>query len=327
MASLTDWMGPIGAGVGVAGNVATLIGQKKREDRSNENQKKMMDLQMQNQMKLNKQGQALSMDMWNKTNYGAQMKHMKDAGLNVGMMYGGSGGGGTTANSGSGGSAASGSAAAPQQMDISGIGNSVMNAAQIGLINAQTKKVEAETPKVEQDTKLSKAQELNVMQDVENKKAQEVLTRLQSGGQELDNRFKGRGMDTQLYILERQGEKINKEIEGLVINNALDKESAQYKIGILKGEAAGVWIKNAAMEQGIKVDEAKVRQINASIGKMIADIQIGWAGLGIKERQAASAEVANKIKAEFPSVQQWIGKGANTLSEGIEAIMRGKISW
>jgi hypothetical protein len=31
------------------------------------------------------------MDMWNKTNYGAQVEHMKNAGLNPALMYKGSG--------------------------------------------------------------------------------------------------------------------------------------------------------------------------------------------------------------------------------------------
>ena len=31
------------------------------------------------------------MEMWNQTNYGAQRQHMEDAGLSVGLMYGGGG--------------------------------------------------------------------------------------------------------------------------------------------------------------------------------------------------------------------------------------------
>ncbi len=38
----------------------------------------------------------LSLDKWNKTNVGAQVKHMEDAGMNVGLMYGGGGKGGET---------------------------------------------------------------------------------------------------------------------------------------------------------------------------------------------------------------------------------------
>ena len=35
-------------------------------------------------------------EMWDYTNYENQVEYMKNAGLNVGLMYGGSGGGGAT---------------------------------------------------------------------------------------------------------------------------------------------------------------------------------------------------------------------------------------
>ena len=40
--------------------------------------------------------------MWNSTNVEAQIEHMKNAGMSISAMYGGSGGGGTTAGSGGG---------------------------------------------------------------------------------------------------------------------------------------------------------------------------------------------------------------------------------
>jgi hypothetical protein len=66
---------------------------------------------------LNKQGHDLQMDMWNKTNYGAQVKHMLEAGLNPALMYGSAGQGGTTGSQG-GGSAAGGSAVGENVMDM-----------------------------------------------------------------------------------------------------------------------------------------------------------------------------------------------------------------
>ncbi len=134
----------IGAGAGLLQSGLGMIGQRQREKRANKQNEKMQGIQFENQKKLNTQGQELAMDMWNKTNYGAQRKHLEDAGLNVGLMYGGGGAGGTTANSGSGGSASGGGTIQPQQMMDIGALDGMMKMAQIDLTKAQEKKTEAE---------------------------------------------------------------------------------------------------------------------------------------------------------------------------------------
>ena len=87
--------------------------------RGNATERGFMEQQYQNQRSLNQQGHDLQMDMWNKTNYGAQLQHMKDAGLNPALMYGMGGGGGATTGSQGGGSAAKGNA--QKQMGIEGL--------------------------------------------------------------------------------------------------------------------------------------------------------------------------------------------------------------
>ena len=98
----------------------------------------LMNQQMQNQMGLNEQGHDLQFDMWNKTNAGAQMQHLKDAGLNPALMYkqGGAGGvtGGQTGGSASGGSAGLGMAPQSPQMKLFG--------AQLRKMNAEAKFME-----------------------------------------------------------------------------------------------------------------------------------------------------------------------------------------
>ena len=67
----------IGAGVQGIG-IATGMGQGRKQYHRN---KKLMRFQKQHQMDLNQHGHDLQMDMWNKTNYKAQLEHMKAAGL------------------------------------------------------------------------------------------------------------------------------------------------------------------------------------------------------------------------------------------------------
>jgi len=95
-----------------------MIGGHGQERRNYRNNRKLMELQHQNQMGLNRQGHDLQMDMWNKTNYGAQVEHMKNAGLNPALMYKGAGAGGTTGSQG-GGSASMGNSQQGKVMDLS----------------------------------------------------------------------------------------------------------------------------------------------------------------------------------------------------------------
>ena len=72
-----NWWGT-GVGSGVS-EILGMIGGHSQERRNYRNNRKLMELQHQNQMGLNRQGHDLQMDMWNKTNYGAQVEHMKNA--------------------------------------------------------------------------------------------------------------------------------------------------------------------------------------------------------------------------------------------------------
>jgi hypothetical protein len=102
---------------GTGSQVLGMLGGIGQANRQYHRQKRLMGFQQQNQMALNQQGHDLQMDMWNKTNYGAQVKHMRDAGLNPALMYGSAGQGGTTGSQG-GGSAAGGSAVGEKVMDM-----------------------------------------------------------------------------------------------------------------------------------------------------------------------------------------------------------------
>lgn len=132
-------------------------------------------------------GHDLQYDMWNKTNYGNQVKHMKDAGLNPALMYGSAGQGGQTGSQG-GGSASMGQAQQMKMMDMQnlklgaeieaineGVNRSkwergekgtaeigdlearkALNEANVNLTNKQIKQVDANIKKMEADTNLTK---------------------------------------------------------------------------------------------------------------------------------------------------------------------------
>ena len=127
-----------------------LIGQRGREIRSMSNQQKLMNLQVQNQMKLDKYGQDLQLDTWKKTNYPAQVEMLKEAGLNPALLYGNGGSGGVTGSQG-GGSAASGNAPAPQPWIPLDISSGIKLMAELKIMEAQKENIEADTANKQAD--------------------------------------------------------------------------------------------------------------------------------------------------------------------------------
>ena len=89
------------------GVIGMMRGQYEADKHQNRT-RQLMGVSHRYQRDLNQQGHDLQFDMWNKTNYGAQVKHMLEAGLNPALMYGSAGQGGTTGSQ-TGGSAPSGS--------------------------------------------------------------------------------------------------------------------------------------------------------------------------------------------------------------------------
>jgi len=144
-------LGPIaGAVANVGTGLLGMITQNAREKRAMKNTQKLMGIQQKNQMQLDKYGQELQLDTWKRTSYPAQVEMLKEAGLNPGLLYGNGGPGGVTGSQG-GGSAASGSAPTPQQSPMD-LGNAIMMAKQIELLEAQKQKVNAETQNVTANT-------------------------------------------------------------------------------------------------------------------------------------------------------------------------------
>jgi hypothetical protein len=113
--------------------------------------KNIMALQNQYQQQAAEKSQQYAKDYWDYTNAENQVQHLKNAGLNVGLMYG---------QSGAGGMGASGGAhqASPEQPQGNPVGMALqvqqleqqrrMNDAQIALAEAQAEKAEAEATKI-----------------------------------------------------------------------------------------------------------------------------------------------------------------------------------
>lgn len=156
--SFISGLGSSGAstGIGFIGNaLSQAFGlswspQKAMEEQWKYN-KNIMALQNQYQQQAAEKSQQYAKDYWDYTNAENQIKHLKNAGLNVGLMYG---------QSGAGGMGASGGAhqATPEQPQGNPVGMALqvqqieqqrrMNDAQISLAEAQAEKARTEATKI-----------------------------------------------------------------------------------------------------------------------------------------------------------------------------------
>ena len=144
------------AGIGFLGNaLSQAFGLSWSPRKAMEEQwkynKNIMALQNQYQQQAAEKSQQYAKDYWDYTNAENQVRHLKNAGLNVGLMYG---------QSGAGGMGASGGAhqASPEQPQGNPVGMALqtqqieqqrrMNDAQISLAEAQAEKAKAEATKI-----------------------------------------------------------------------------------------------------------------------------------------------------------------------------------
>ncbi len=149
-------LGGLSSGIGgaVTGLVGGIFGSGKRaQEKQFQKELEKMKYQQQLNQQQAKFNQELALEMWRKTNYGAQIEEMKRNGLNPALIYGQSGQGGTTTGAGQAEGVSMGTSAAV------GMGlNAQMQMAQINALNAQAKKSDAEAEKTSGvDTELSKS--------------------------------------------------------------------------------------------------------------------------------------------------------------------------
>lgn len=127
----------IGAGIGIAT-------QGIENQQQLQQQQKLQNQQMQGQEALMKFQEGVQMDMWNKTNYAAQVEQLNKAGLNPALLYGKGGGGGMSVGGGmpsTGGAQANNNANAA----MSGMGIVSQQMAQLELMKAQKENIDADT--------------------------------------------------------------------------------------------------------------------------------------------------------------------------------------
>lgn len=207
--------------------------------------KEMMDYSMMKQLQ-----------MWNDTNYSAQMAQIHKAGLSPGLIYGMKGGGGISTGSPSGavtgGNAPSGGG---EMIAAAGMGM------QLQLLKAQKDNIEADTA--------------NKQADAANKGADTELKQVQINTAEVQNEIAGKTQNMQIAIVQEQLRKLHEEATIAINQQKVSTETVQTQIEKAKADLAqtvAITELNRAQEQAVKTTNEKTIQEIAKIKTEIQNI-------------------------------------------------------
>ncbi len=263
---MPEWLGQA-AGGAIGGAINTGLGLLLEDHNDRRQLEQHADLgrqQMGFDMEKMRYQNKMAKEMWDATNVGAQVGHLKDAGMSVGLAYNGSGAGGTTAGGGSGGNINTGDAPKGGG-EIMGL--QLMNA-QKGLLEAQTRKADADAKKTAgPDTRLTTAQ--GGLAEIQASLAADTY-------EDTQNKIKGEAQ--KLLGQGRQEASKGQEMH----------ETEETRISIKEAELVGISLANELKREGIKQTQ---EQVNA----LIESVKQKWAEVGVKKDKLKLDQFINDV--------------------------------
>ena len=343
----------IGAIMGIGGALTGALGANSASNQSWQRQHQLMEIQAELNQKNAKFNTAQAKEMWNYTNFKNQMKHIKEAGLSPGLIYGMGGQGGSTQGAG----AASG-VGLPQDQSVGmglraqEIGVEMANAlSQIKLNESQANKNEAEANKIKGvDTEAQKATIDNLIAQTSNEKIKKGLIlgqiRVADAEEELKRNTadwtKDKAEETRWNIrsLKKGIDKLTAEIDGVELDNDLKRRTIDNKVKestlTLQNLMAEILLKGS--QQKVNEEEAKAiparilqgweeltkkgkalinqrEQIDAYVQDVINKYELGKRGLDIREQELIKDVILGML--EIASKGAGAALGAKTGKTGL----------
>lgn len=283
-------MKELGMAIGTAaGSVfGSLMGNKMQQDQFG-NQLTLMKKQHEYNEASANAAQERAYEMWEKTNYAAQINQMKKANLSPALMYGQGGAGGGTV-SGAQGQGTSQPTDRSIEMKLKGqeMGLQLANlASQIKLNESQANKNNAEADKTAGvDTKLAENTIENLISQTKNEKDRNILIwadkRLKEATAEMQ--------EASAKLASGKNEKVGYEIK--LITKGLDKMEAEMK---------GLSLDNELKEKTMK---SKIEEAEMSVKALMNSILVGNSQIRLNNQQAEA--ITDKVMQDWQSVaQQW----------------------
>lgn len=236
------------------------IGRDADDRRQMNQQKRLNQMGLQNSKEMANYNYMLNKKMWDETNYEAQVQKMKEAGLNPAMLYGmgGEGGslGGSNMDAGHGGTAAN---AAQTAMAERGLGmQSGMQDAQIKMMEAQARKLNADADK---------------SQGVDTEAVRQTIENMQKSNELMSKQIDAINDETKNNEVRRAGWALDNAMKEM--QNALEEEKGSLNIDMLKIQIklAGENLKK--IEQDNQITKENKDLIKQQIKLQLLDLQSG----------------------------------------------------
>jgi hypothetical protein len=283
----------------VAGAALGMLGGAAAAGSQNRSQRRLMNMQYQNQRLLNQQGSDLQYDMWKKTNYPAQVAMMKEAGLNPALMYKGAGPGGTTGSQG-GGSAAGGNAAQVRMMDMS----NMLMGAEIKLKNSQANLNEKKTEETGQN--------------IRNLRESEKYTRLQADYLRIENANKQDVIDAELKRIGQQTANLKQEFD-------LKGEQWDDLVKEQTGRALEAMNNSRLIDAKVKLTDTERQAVNEKLDIAYSQLELDSARVGMEMERVSYDKIRTLVEQEYKGLEldqkkweNWVDNGTRLLVEFIK---------
>lgn len=320
-------------GIGAAGQAASglvdagmgLLLEKHNDKRQIKQQQKLTDMQIAAQKQMGIFNREQQMQMWNDTNYGPQMEHLKKAGLNPALMYGMGGGGGTTASA-TPGSVSTGQA--PQGKAITADGGMGIQmgiiTAQKQLMEAQARNLDANTAKTAgADTTKTVTETESISQGIENAKIQQRILELEQELKAVELEIGKGTIEEKISQITSITSKLLSEVTMAEAENAIVQSTKEAKIKQIQAQAIGALLNNILTKaitektgQETQNVEAERKNIKNKISQWAADNYIQLQNMTNEQRRTAIGEQLKDSKLEMQGVDELI-RGISEILEGV----------
>lgn len=288
--------GIVGGGLGLLGGLFgggnNMKDQKKLMELAWQYEKQGMGLQYQYGQAAANAAQQRNLEMWNQTNFGAQRQHMEDAGLSVGLMYGG----------GSQGAVSQGGQATQPSGPTS---NPVAMA-------LQYQQIEQQNAAIKSQTMLNQAEATKALAEAKKTGGVDTTkTETEIEWQKIENRIQeSRKQIAESNIVEANAnaKKAMEDFRQTMLNTEYLDKTQQQRIQTITEQLALI------QKQGLK-EEAVIDLTNAQANKVRKEIETLWYD-AITNRTSAEAlkrqadTAVDKIAKEYE-----LGKGHLSLEE------------
>nr|WAE43688.1 MAG: DNA pilot protein [Microviridae sp.] len=293
----------VGEGVGLL-----FAGANNSNQLNQQNALDQLQLQYNEEQTAYNYGQQLQ--LWQETNYPAQVQELQEAGLNPALLYGKGGGGGATVGSPS-------SNITGAQAPTTSIGQTAGLAIQsqeaqadINLKNAEAANLEAQTP---QEAGLMQAQTASITQGVENQKAQQALIEMQTTAENLNNIITGNTTEDQIAQIRAAATQMENTANMAVRNNYIDQATMDTKIKQIQGEMIGTYITNTLKQTQTALTQEQITQYQNQI-------QQGWQQININKQNANTQQGQLQLQQlikDIPDSEHTILQGLTRLIPNI----------